>query len=148
INIFRLTWPVCLPAFLAVVGWFFTVGSKQPIKSAVHAVLGPVAIGLLLVAALLLLFNLASPPTDVVVYTEKALVYLDSRFPSWSKLSPGAFAVAITCLFALTYWMPRLKLITRFLAVNKFSSKAAAALGAATSFTFFSNVALVQPKVP
>jgi hypothetical protein len=44
--------------------------------------------------------------------------------------------------------MPRFKLITRFLAVNKFLSKATTALGAAASFTFFSNVTAVQPKVP
>jgi hypothetical protein len=148
INILRLTWPVGLPAGLAAVGWFFTVGSKQPIKSAVHAVLGPVTIGLVLVAVLLVLFNLTSPPADVVGSAERALVYLDNWVPSWSKLSPGAFVVALACLLVLTYWMPRLKLITHFLAVNKFFSRATAALGAATSFTFFSNVAVVQPKVP
>jgi hypothetical protein len=148
INILRLTWPVGLPAGLAGVGWFFTVGSKQPIKSAVHAVLGPVTIGLLLVAVLLLFFNSTSPPADVIGNAERALVYLDNEVPSWSKLSPGAFVVAIAGLIVLTYWMPGLKLITHFLAVNKFSSKATAALGAATSFTFFTNVAVVQPKVP
>lgn len=61
---------------------------------------------------------------------------------------PSVFVVFIVCLIALTYWMPRLKLIARFAALNKFSSKATVALGAATSFTFFSNIAVVQPKAP
>jgi hypothetical protein len=148
IVILAQTWPICLPAGLAAAGWFFTARSKRPITSAVHAVLGPVTIGLLFVSALLLVFNLVQPPAHVVGYTERTLVFLDNRLPSWSKLSPGAFVVVVACLIAFAHWMPRLKLITKFAAFNKFSSKATAALGAATSFTFFSNVAVVQPKLP
>jgi hypothetical protein len=148
IPILVLTWPVGLLAGLAACGWFFTKGSKETIKSAAHAVLGPITIGLLLVSALLLVFNLASPSEDVVGNAERSLVYLDNKVPSWSKLSPGMFVGAILSLIALTYWMPRLKLITKFIAVKKFSSKATAVLGAATSFTFFSNVDVVQPNVP
>jgi hypothetical protein len=93
-------------------------------------------------------FNIASTSPDVVSYSERALVYLDNRVPSWSKLSPLTFVVVIICLIALAYWMPRFKLIAKFAAFNKFSSKATIVLGAATSFTFFSNIAVIQPKVP
>jgi hypothetical protein len=148
VNLFVVTWPVGLPAALAAVGWFITRGSEKPIRSAAHAVPGPVAIGLLLTAALLLLFNLQSTSANVVSHTEKALVYLDNGVSSWSKLSSLPFVAVIVCLVALAYWMPRLKLIAKFAALNKFSSKATIALGAATSFTFFSNVAVVQPNVP
>jgi hypothetical protein len=148
INLFQLTWPVCLPASFAAVGWFITLRSRKPINSAAHAVLGPITIGLLLVSGLLLLFNLASTSPDEIGYVERSLIYLDNGVPSWSKLSPLAFVVVIICLTALAYRMPRLKLIAEFVAVNKFSSKATIALSAATSFTFFSNIAVVQPKVP
>jgi hypothetical protein len=148
IVILALTWPICLPAGLATAGWFFTARSKKPINSAVHAVLGPVTIGLLFVSALLLLFNLTSAPANVVGYTERTLVFLDNQLPSWSKLSPRVFVIVIVCLMACTYWLPRLKLISKFAAFNKFSSKATATLGAATSFTFFPNDAVVQPKLP
>jgi hypothetical protein len=143
----KLTWPVGLFAGLASTGWFFTIKPKTTIESAVHEVLGPIALGLLLLSALLLLFNLTSAPDGVVGVAERALVRLDNDVSSWSRFLPGAFAGSMVFLMAAVYMRPRLRLIA-VSSINKFLTKVPAVLAAATSFTFFSNVAVVQPRAP
>ena len=150
VNIAELTWPVCLPAGIAVAGWILTIRSRNPFETAAHALLGPVAAGLVFLSALLLVFNVTSPASDThtIHATERVLVYLDNVAPRWLVLSPAVFVTVLIALMAVTYWLPALKLVSRFVVFKKWAARATAALGAATSFTFFSNVAVLQPKTP
>jgi hypothetical protein len=148
IELFVFTLPVSLPAGLAGAAWIFTSRSQTPVRSAVNDVLGPVTLGLLLLCTLQLFFNVTSQNENVIGTAERVLVYFDNAVPSWSKLSPVRFASAMILLISATYLRPHLKLVTRFVSANKISSKATAVLSAATSFTFFSNVAVVQPYSP
>src|SRR5574340_486436 len=61
LKLTELTWPICLPAGIAIAGWIFTTNSKNPFKSATHALLGPVAITLIILAVILLILNISAP---------------------------------------------------------------------------------------
>jgi hypothetical protein len=148
VQIFRSTWPVCVPASIAAAGWLMTRKSPNLILNAIHALLGPVTIGLLIVSTLLLIFNQISTPAGVISHTERALVFADNKVPSWTKLSPLGFFAALFGLTGLAYWRAHLKSVTRFFQLKTFLSRGISILGAATSFSFFTNVAIVQPRVP
>jgi hypothetical protein len=146
-QIFALSWPVCLPTVLFALGWFLTF-STNPIKKAGHSLFGPIAIGLLLTSALLVLINLASPSADAIGQSERLLIHLDNILHSWGKLTPISFTGAMIALLGVTFWIPSVKAISRFFLFKKWVSRVAAIVGAATSFTLFTNVAVVQPRVP
>jgi len=143
-----LTWPVCVPAAIAGAGWFFTGKSKKLALTAIHKLLGPVTIGLLVVAALVLSFDQISEPAGIVGYTERALVFADNKLPTWTKFTPLRFILTLLGLTALAYWHAQLKAVTRFFQFKSYLSRGTAILGAATSFTFFTNVAVIQPRLP
>jgi hypothetical protein len=147
-RLLKATWPVCAPAAAVAIAWFSTRNSKHAVKSAIHDVLGPIMAGLLLVCSLLLLFSATDPSPDAVNYAERALVHVDSRAPEVAKLSLLRFSVVMVLLTSIAYFFPKTQSVTRFALVKKWIGRTTATLGAATTFTFFTNVAVVQPKVP
>jgi hypothetical protein len=148
VNLLQQTWPVCVPTAVVIVAWLLTLKSSNPIKLAIHGVLGPMTVGLLLVCSLTLLFNVMSPSANEVNLAERALVYADNSAPAVTKLSALRFSLAMIFLTSVAYFFPRLQTVTRFFLIKKWAGRVSATLTAATTFTFFTNAAVVQPKVP
>ncbi|KAA6458702.1 hypothetical protein DYQ86_19315 [Acidobacteria bacterium AB60] len=145
VNLLRATWPVCLPTVVAITGWIVTAKRSSAVTKGIHEVLGPVTVGLLLVCGLMLLFAVTSPSVDEVGHVERAIVFADN-LPAMTKLSTLRFSVLMIVLTGVACLLPRAQAVTRFFTVKKWAGRTSAAVAMASSFTFFTNATVVQPK--
>ncbi len=135
VSLGQATWPVCLPVLVSVVAWIFTSNSENLASKAVHDVLGPTSVGLLLVCALLLFFNSATPSQNTISSLERALVYVDNHVPPVVKLTTLRFVAAVIFLTVMAYLRPRQKPVSHFFLAKKWVGRTLSVLSVATTFT-------------
>jgi hypothetical protein len=132
-----VTWPVGAYLAAATVGWRLARKRSDPFSKAAADVLPPIAIGLLALCIALVMLDVgqahlgASWPGRV----EDSLVRWTLQLKEHLELNLPAFVGIMIILLALNRYWPRLRLVTRFLTLQKLGSKLILVLLAITSFT-------------
>lgn len=149
-------WPVSGYFLAGCVAWFFLSAAKNAWAKAAASIMGPVTIGLAIVAIILAAVNSAMPkrmfsldtPTEAaknVAKVEKLLLWLDVHLPAWTKIPAWAVIAILVVLTVVSYHLPKLSLVGKFVWLKKRAGQAVSVVAVATSFTFFSNDAVFEP---
>src|SRR5690349_15388331 len=126
----KLTWPICAMLVVASVVLGMLDKNEAPWAKAARGILGPTCIGLVLLALLLLVLNLLQPDQqDLTVGTTEQLLLRTSAALAWARLSWPSFALLIAALIVLGAYLPRWRLLSRFLTLKKRMGQASTAVG-------------------
>jgi len=142
-----LGWPPS--GILIVTGllWYCARKETNAGERAIVSLLGPVNIGLGLVTAIQTYFNFVHPKGmwRKLLTTQHSMLWMDNHFSKWFNLSPWAAILVLVTLTVLTIRFPDHKIVERYMRAKKYVSRGLAALGVATSFTFFAGACIVGP---
>jgi hypothetical protein len=142
------SWPVSGYLLAGYIAWLMVKSKKNVWAMAAASVLVSVDIGLAMVAIVLSAFNIVRPEQAArdVALIEKLLLCLDKHLPVWTRIPAWAVIIILAILTVLSYFLPTLKLVSRFVWLKRRLGQAVASIAVVTSFTFFSNAAIFEPK--
>jgi hypothetical protein len=140
------SWPFWIYLILVVIGYAATYEFESSFAKAANGILGPVAIGLLVLCLMLLIFNAIPGDQHTIGFMERLIIRLDKNLPAWTKLSWPSTAAILIALMVLSYLKAGAGHVTRFLKLKKTVGKLTAAVGTLACFSFFTNAYLVEPN--
>jgi hypothetical protein len=129
--------PISVFFLIVLLGWWLTRKSQGITKKAVHGRPHPPD-GMGGVTLLLTVFNLvpAANNSHVVSKVQEHLLTFDEFLERWTKLSTGNSLAALCLLAAISCWLPKWRLVSRWLQWNGWAGQVVAVMAVVTSFTF------------
>ncbi len=142
----RNAWPASAYLVGAIALFLAVRRSSNPWAKAAKSLTLSATIGFGALTASLWVFNLLLWNRDLaspVSRFELFLLRLSILLPSWTKLNWWRLVLVLCMLLIVNRAVPTLKVVTRFLWVKKIAARATAALAIVTSFSFFTDDALL-----
>jgi len=139
-----VAWPVSPMLVACALGWWLARRRESPWRKVTRDMLLPVMVGLAALSVMLFVLNLSKLTLDPARLraVEMFLVHLRMKLRGWTSLKWPFFVAIVAALTAITYFFPKLRLVTRFFWVQSAVSKILLVLMTLTTFTFFSQVPL------
>jgi hypothetical protein len=139
------SWPVCAFCIASGIGWQVARHQKNPFGKAARDVLAPISLGLIALCLTLILLNSSRDLLDQTWPSriEAQLVHAELKLRESLDLGLPVFLIILLALLLVNHFVPRWRVVTKFLAARDLGSKMTLALLAITSFTLGSQ-AMVQ----
>jgi hypothetical protein len=143
-------WPVCAWCGVAAATYAVCRRRENAWAKAATSIAGPSAIGFSILTACLVVFNLFLTGSDLprlVSRTELVLLHLSRALPAWTKLALWQLVLILCGLVLVNRFVPSISLVPKFLRATKLLARCTATLAAASSFSFFTNDAVLGAAV-
>jgi len=140
------SWPFCLYELGALLAWAILRKIENPWAGAASAIFRSLALGLAPGLVILAIYGQAGEAAAAPVASyERQMLWLQEHLPDLAE-HPWTIVGSLLLVTGLSFLLPRWKLVQRFGWLKDLAAQLAAAVTIATSFTFFTKTAVVDPS--